>query len=123
MSILKSMIEEFKSNDELQRLKFLSDEIQAEELPNIVHKDFIPKGPNIFLVLEVPGRTNKEIAFLHLERENVDTYIAVLSSIKKSNLTNENISLKRQKIFEINDHRATKILTEFAKIYNFLRGE
>jgi hypothetical protein len=71
----------------------------------------------------VPGRTNKEIAFLTLERENADLYLAVFYTMPLLHTRMPEASLKRQKVWEINDHRPEKILTEYAKVNKFLRGE
>lgn len=125
MTILGDIIKELEPDNNLEALMFLCDQIFEEEKDNIEHIDILPKGPNIFLSLEVPGRMNNEVAFLSLERESESVYLAVMFVIDKKLLEvkeTEEISLKRQKIWEINDHRPEKILTEYAKKYKLLRG-
>lgn len=123
MTILQTLISELKTDDKTQQLKMLCDEIQAEEMTNIGNPDILPKGPNIFLSLEVPGRNDKEIGFLTLEREAPKMYITVFSTIKSSYLENKEIAPKRQRVWTIADVRPEKILTSYGKTYKFLRGE
>lgn len=123
MTILQQLLSELKSDDKTQQVRELCDKIQKEEFDPQGHNDHIPTGPNIFLALEVPGRTNKEIAFLTLERENADLYLAVFYTMPLLHTRMPEASLKRQKVWEINDHRPEKILTEYAKVNKFLRGE
>lgn len=122
MTILSELIEKMKDDEKgnLQQIVELCDQIHEEEKENIKHHDHIPKGPNIFLVLEVPGRTIKEIGYLTLERESENLYLTVLYTISTQHV---NATIKKQKVWEIDDHRPEKILTEYAKKYKYLRGE
>lgn len=129
MGILQKLLKELESTDStLERIRSLCDQISEQEIENVVHTSILPKGPNIFLSLEVPGRIKGEIAFLSLERESEDLYLAVLfvtseKEFQKSIKQKEAPSIKRQRVWEITDHRPAQILTEYAKRYKFLRGE
>jgi hypothetical protein len=120
MTILQQILSEMQTNDTTQKVRELCDKIAKEE-GELDHEGIAPKGPNIFLVLKVPGRTTKELAFLTLEREAEMQYIITLSTIPVNKLPDGTV--KRRKVWEINDGRADKILTEYAKKYKFLRGE
>jgi len=126
VGILREILKEIKSDDNLEKVRILCDQIIKEEKDNVVHYQILPKGPNLFLVLEVPGRIKDEIAFLALERESEDLWLCVLfiTTMKEYALREKNPpSIKRQRVWEINDHRPEKVLTEYAKRYKFLRGE
>jgi hypothetical protein len=122
MTILSEILAEIKSHESLQQMREMCDKIQAEEEKDINEDmiELLPRGPNIFLSLQVPGRTKKEYSFLTLERESEDVYIIghyVISIFKLEE------SPKRQRVWQINDHRVEKIITEYAKKYKFLKGE
>lgn len=123
MRILKQLLDELKTEDNTQQVRELCDKISKEEYNPDGHIDHLPIGPNIFLSLEVPGRSTKEIAFLTLERESEDLYLAVLYTIPLLHTRMPESTLKRQRVWEIKDHRPEKILTAYAKQYKYLRGE
>lgn len=125
MTILSEILEKMKSEGKsnLDQMRELCDEIMKEEKDSISHQTNCPLGPNIFLALEVPGRNIKEVAYLSLERESEDLYLSVLYTVSITQANNPNAGLKRQKVWEIEDHRPEKILTEYAKQYKYLRGE
>ena len=128
MGILQKILKEIKSDDELEKIRILCDQIFEQEKDNIDYISILPKGPNLLLVLGVPGRTKNEIAFLALERESENLYLAVLfvttkKAFQKASSQKEGPSIKRQRVWQINDHRPEQILTEYAKRYKFLRGE
>ena len=127
MGILKELLSEIKTGSDTDKMREICDEIFEQEKQNIEHALLLPNGPNIFLSLEVAGRNQSEIAFLCLERESEDTYLLVLFVINKAQLskakTNETITMKKQKVLEINEHKPERILTEYAKQYKYLRGE
>ena len=125
MGILKELLEELKTDSNVEKIRELCGEIFEQEKSNIENALLLPKGPNIFLSLEVPGRNQSEIAFLCLERESEDIYLLVLFVIRRSELnkSSETVIMKKQRVWEINDHRPEKILTEYAKQYKYLRGE
>ena len=132
MGILQKLLSEIGPKkdevDKLEGLRTLCDSIFEQEKDNNEHAVLLPKGPNIFLSLEVPGRITGEIAFLSLERESEDLYLAVLFTTNKKELAKvhsmtDTPSIKRQRVWEINDSRPEQILTAYAKRYKFLRGE
>ncbi len=132
MGILQKLLKEIKSDNKedakLEGIRTLCDKIFEQEKGNNKYEELLPKGPNIFLSLEVPGRIKGEVAFLSLERESEDVYLAVLfitseKEILKTRQIKETPSIKRQRVWEINDHRPEQILTQYAKRYRFLRGE
>lgn len=125
MTILKQILDEIKTDDNTQKIRELCDKIQEEENQNNKYDNMKPKGPNIFLSLEVPGRTTKEIAYLTLERDSPTTsYVVVLYTLPKSEFhTMGDASLKRRKVWTIDDHRPEKILTFYAKHFKYMKGE
>lgn len=126
MGILREILKEIKTDDLLEKVRTLCDQISTEEKSNIKHHQILPKGPNLILVLEVPGRIKDEIAFLALERESENKWLNVLFTTTKKEFVyreKKSPSIKRQRVWEINDHRPELILTEYAKRYKFLRGE
>jgi hypothetical protein len=123
LTTLQTIISELKTDDKSQQVKELCDKIQKEEMPNIDNPDHLPKGPNVFLSLQVPGRNDKEIGFVTLERESPGMYITVFSTIKARHLGKKDVAPKRQKVWPIEDARPEKVLTSYAKTYKFLRGE
>lgn len=123
MGILQEILSEIKADNNIDKIRELCDEIFEQEKHMIEHDLYLPKGPNIFLSLEVPGRNGSEIAFLCLERESEDVYLVVLFTINRSQLSNENVNMKKQRVWEINEHKPDRILTEYAKKYKYLRGE
>lgn len=123
MSILQELLKEIKTDDKTQQLKQLCDKIQIEETKG-KEDNIAPKGPNIFLSLEVPGRNTKEIAFLTLEREVASKYVVVVYTARKSDLELlDEVSLKRRKVFEVDENRPEKILTFYAKQFKYMKGE
>jgi len=125
VTILTKLIKQMKveGKDELQQIRELCDIILEEEIKTIEHDSHVPVGPNIFLALEVPGRNDKEVAYLTLERETENTYMVALYTISISQLSNPDSGLKRQKVWVIDEQRPEKILTGYAKQYKYLRGE
>jgi len=122
LTILKQILDEIKTDDQTQKMRELCDQIQIEESKSH-NKDIQPKGPNIFLSIEAPGKTDKEIAFLTLERETPSKYLVILYAILKNKLQNEGESLKRKQVWEIEDIRPEKILTFYAHKLKYLKGE
>jgi len=128
MGILDDILKDLPDDND-EKMRMLCDQIFQEKEQDIYHKDILPKGPNIFLTLEVPGRIQGEIAFLSLEREFKETYLIVLFTITKKQYESikegedEIISFKRSRIWNIDDRRTKQIVTEYAKQYKFLRGK
>lgn len=123
MTILEQMIAELKTDNKLEQIMELCSQIQEEERKNIIHHEKLPKGPNIFLSIEIPGQTKRRIDYVTLERESEDEWIVVLYSILRKNYTISDEYPKKRKAFVISDHRPVKILTAFAKKVKYLKGE
>lgn len=123
MTILRQILDEIKTDDKTQQMRELCEKIQVEETEG-KENSIAPKGPNIFLSLEVPGRNTKEIAFLTLERESNSKYLVILYTLLKSqaSLIDEK-PLKRRKVWEIEDNRPEKVVTFYAKQFKYLKGE
>lgn len=119
MSILKTLIDDArKENLDLDsELRVICDTISEEEKNN--SRD-IPTGPNIYLAIEVPGITKRDICFVCLERESRGKFIASLWS--KQNL-GSTTPIKRTVVWEIKEDKAERILGFFADKVAFMRGE
>jgi len=127
MGILDLLLKEITSNDLTQQIREICAQIAEEEKDNTEHKECILKGPNIFLCLEVPGRRANEVAVLTLEREYEEIYVVALWTWTKNQIEffkdDDLPTPKKQKTWIIQEYKAKKILTEYAKIVKTLRGE
>lgn len=130
MGILENIIAELPSDELTEQLHMIAIKILEEDVPNFYYDkkilDYASTGPNVILTLEVPGRYKKEVGFISLEREGKETFLIIFSSLSKSELEKEPddaSSPKRQRVWEVNDHRTAKIMSEFARQVKFLRGE
>lgn len=128
MGILKILLKELidKQYDLTSQIRTICDDITKEEKENFKHPELLPTGPRVFLSLEVPGRYDKEIGFLTLEREDEEKYIAVYFTLEKYKISEDidkTPAPRRRKVWEINEYRAEKILTEFAMKLKLLRGD
>jgi len=131
MTILDELLSEIKTIDVVEKLRIICDKIQIEENEKFKYaKELIPKGPNNFLVVEVPGRNQKEIAYLVLERDMpviTQAYNAVLYTyiLSKLDLTKPETfpPPKRQHSWIIGETDPRKVLKQFARLVKFLKGE
>jgi len=130
MTCLDEMLLEIKTSDLDTQVKELCDKIFDQEKENFTNFEYMLKGPNIFLCLEVPGRTKKEIAFLCLEREYVETYIIALWTIFKPKIGemkdkegNDVVPYRKISTWIIKENKANKILMEYAKTIKLMKGE
>ena len=118
-----------KTDDLVEQVRILTDQIFEEESKNMPYINQRPQGATIFLSLQVPGHTQKEIGFLSLERETEDLWIASYWTIPITMLTRAEIdeeyvvSPRKKKMHQIEDHRPEKILTQYAKLFKFYHGE
>jgi hypothetical protein len=119
-----------KTDDLVEQIRILCDQILEQESEDMKYIDQRPQGANIFLSLQIPGSTKKDIGFLALERDNEDLWLASFWSISETQLmetlnTDGTISSspRKKKVHEIKDHRPEKILTEYAKLFKFYHGE
>jgi len=122
MGILDKLLDEIKSNKLDEQVMELCDLIRIEEHENIKHHIHLPKGPNVFLALEVPASRKNEIAFVCLEREFKEQYVITLWGGYMPKVMKDGI-LKKLKVWEIKEVKANKILTEYAKIIKYMKGE
>jgi len=129
MTCLDEMLLDIKTSDLDTQVKELCDKIFDQEKENFTHFEYMLKGPNIFLCLEVPGRTKKEIAFLCLEREYVETYIITLWTIFKPKIgeikdkEKDIVPYRKIRTWVIKENKANKILMEYAKTIKLMKGE
>lgn len=126
MGVLRTLLSELKDDSKCEQVRQLCDQIIQEEQTSFKFAQTLPKGPNLFLVLEVPGRIKGEIGYLALERESEDAWCCVLFTTTKKEFTMRDKtppSLKRTRVWEIKDSKPENILTDYAKRYKFLRGE
>jgi hypothetical protein len=127
MGILEDIIAELPSDELIEQLHMICAQILEEEKPKFEYIEYASDGPNTLLTLEAPGRNKKELGFISLEREGPETYLVVYSTIPtmliEIDKPDEAMPPKRQRVWEVKDHRATKIMTEFAKKVKYLRGE
>jgi hypothetical protein len=129
MSILGDLISKFKTDDLVEQMRILCDQVLEQESPQMEYIDLRPQGANIFICLQVQGPTNREIGFLALERDNEDLWIAsywtmLESKLKRAQLDEEYVGRPRKKkAHKIEDHRPEKILTAYAKLLKFYNGE
>lgn len=129
MGIIDELMKEIdtKRSDITEQTRQICDRIMKEETPNFKYEVLAPKGGLIFLALEAPGRNDKEIGFLTLEREDEDRYVAVYYTLETYRINEENIEdtipPRRRKVWEINEFKPKKILAQYAMKLKFLRGE
>ena len=129
MGIIDLLLEEVgtKNSDMTEQTRQICDQIMEQEKSKLQYEALAPKGGLVFLALEVQGRNDKEIGFLTLEREDEDRYVAVYYTLEKHRINVESIEdtipPRRRKIWEINEFKPKKILTQYAMKLKFLRGE
>lgn len=119
LTTLDKLIQEIPSSGMTQMIREMCDIIMKEETPRTTHMKDAPKGPNKFLILEVPGFLKKEIGFLTLERESEEDYIGVWWSFRLG----KEKPVRKIKVHKIEGNSAKKIMYQFAKLVKFYRGE
>lgn len=127
MGILEDIIAELPTDDLVEQLHMICSKILEEEKPKFEYIEYASDGPNILITLEAPGRNKKELGFISLEREGPETYLIVYTTISimevNSKSSEESMPPKRQRVWVVDDHRAAKIMAEFARKVKYLRGE
>lgn len=129
MSILGDLISKMKTDDLVEQMRILCDQVLEQESENMAYISLRPQGANIFLCLQVPGPTNHDIGFLALERDNEDLWIASYWTMSEKDLQKALIDKeyvgrpRKKKAHQIEDHRPEKILTRYAKLLKFYNGE
>jgi len=118
MKIIDDLLEKVKEMPFDSQVKFICDKIQEQEDSVVEDKEIKPKGPNIFLSVQVPGITNKDICFLCLERESSQKYIVSMWSKQKDRNTN----LKRSQVQDVsNIDNVKKLLYLFTEKVSLMR--
>jgi len=119
MNLIDNLLEKVKDLPFDDQVKIICDKIQEEEDLKIIDKDLKPKGPNIFLSLQVPGITEKDICFLCLEREASQKYIISIWTKQKDRNTN----LKRSQVQDMtNVDSIKKLLYLFTEKISLMRA-
>ena len=121
--IIDSLLKDIKSTEMTIQVKEICNSIWNEEKNNITYSKIIPDGANIFIALEVPAKTKGEVSFLTLERDPMEEYISVYYSIRIVDIKDIPQMPRKYQVHKIEGRSATKILTEFAKLIKFYRGE
>lgn len=122
-STLEKILSETETSEYLEQIREICNKIWDEEKSKVRHPGKLPKGPNIFISLEVPGRRENEYSYISLEREAEDRWLTVYRTIFTKDYTNKDKFAKRVKVFEIRQFKPNKVLSEFAKHVKLLRGE
>jgi len=120
MSLLDQLLSELTTKEEVERLRELCDKISDDEA--LEHKEVAPLGPRVFLCINVPGRNNKEIGFLTLEQESLESYVLVYHVLNKIQLVNKEAVPKRVRVWEVNEFKPKKVIKEFLEVAKMLRG-
>lgn len=130
MGILDEVIAEFKTDNMIIQLRELCKQISEEENKKIIkYVERLPKGPNVFLSLEIPPLKNSEISYITLERdmslegEGGTDWLVFIWTMNLKLYRDDAKGLKRVKVYKIEGKSAKKILTQFAKKVKFYRGE
>ncbi|NHJ48356.1 MAG: hypothetical protein FK733_11285 [Asgard group archaeon] len=120
LTTLDKIISEIPSSDMTQQIREICDIIMNEESPQMKNLNRAPKGPNKFLILEVPGFLKKEIGFITLERESEEDYVGIYWSFR---LGKQDKPARKIKVHKIEGNSAKKVMYQFAKLVKFYRGE
>jgi len=127
MGIIQELLKEVKSSNLTQQVREICDKIIEQEKDKQEYLELAPSGSTVFLSLEVPGRNNKEIGFLTLEREDEEVYVIVYQTIEKHRINindlKNSITPRRRKTWVVNEFKAEKILLTYAKKLKMLKGE
>ena len=117
---LDKILSEIPSSDMTQQVREMCDLIMFEETPKMNFKQYAPKGPNKFIILEVGGILRNEIGFLTLERESEEDYVGIYWSFR---IDKKDKPPRKTKVHKIEGNTAKKIMYQFAKLVKFYRGE
>ena len=120
MTLLSEFLSKIKSSELDEQVKQLSDKIFEEEKDKIEHIEDLPRGPNIFLCLEAPGRGQGEVVFVALEREAKEKYIVSIWAMGPPSSIGR--VPRRVRAFEVKEVKAEKILLEFAQTFKNMKG-
>lgn len=118
MSLIDELMKKVEKYELDEQLKIICDELQPEFDKN-GHNPDSPRGPNIFLSVNVPGITNKDLCFICLEREERSKYIVSYWAKQRERL----VPCKRTKAIPVNNNKASEILMFFINHVSFMNGE
>ena len=118
-TILDELLEKTVKSMLDDQMKQICDQIMEEEKPKFTKPAFEPVGSNIFLAIQCSKENDILVSYLVLEREMKEKYIVVLmgQNTKKDN------ALRRQKVWEVKEDKAEKILKFYAEKLKFVKGE
>ena len=124
-TIIEELFKKIPSDEVVVQIKEICKEIWEQEKEAIEYHQALPKGANIFLAIRVPSKNKGEVSFLTVERDPMEEYISNYYSIKIKYIQNEDIYQMPRKYqsHKLEGRSAMKILTEFAKLIKFYRGE
>lgn len=123
--IIEELLKKIPSNEILVQIREICKEIWEEEKEGIEYHQALPKGANIFLAIRVPSKHIGDISFLTIERDPMEEYVSSYYSIKIKyieNIDHPQMPRKYQS-HKLEGRSAIKILSEFAKLVKFYRGE
>ena len=120
MSLLDQLLSELTTKEEVEQLRELCDKISNDEM--LEYKEVAPFGPRVFLCINVAGRNNKEIGFLTLEQESLESYILVYHVLNKTQLTKKAVVPKRVRVWEVHEFKPKKVIKQFLEVAKMLRG-
>jgi len=125
MDIIDQLLKDIPSSDITVLIKEFCTKIWEEESTKVKYPQVLPSGANIFLALEVPAKNKGHISFLTLERDPMDEYISNYYSIKIIDIQGADLPQmpRRHQSHKLEGRSAKKIITEFAKLIKFYRGE
>ena len=120
-TVLDELLKDIKEPEVDTQVKKICDIIYEEEVAakRITSLDYEPKGPNIFLALEVKSLNPKiELkTFLSLERESYGKYILGIwqsSGLEKEiNQSDKSKLMKRIRVIDINEADSKRIIKRF----------
>ena len=127
--ILNELLLEIKSSDIDEKVRIICDRIISEEKDNITCPKYLMEGPNVFLCLDVPGRTSRELSWLALERESKEKYIIRLWTKRKRKPEVDKdgkeieTPIKISSQWSINENSPEKILKQYVEKLKYLKGE
>ena len=128
---LDEILKEIKEPDIDTQIKKICDTIYDEEKAagRVLNPLYEPKGPNIFLTLQVNSISSKNnFTFLSLERESYGKYIlgiwqsSGLERIAEIRDSDKSSSMKRIRVIDINENETKKIIKRFAEQYKVMKG-
>jgi len=120
MTLLEKLLDEVKIPNSTEREEIWEVCRKVESDSPTKYPDIAPVGPRIMLTLDVPGRNQNEIGFVTLEFEGTELYLA---TYYVKDTRREDSTLKRVRVFEIEEFKPKKVLNKFFQIVKSLKGK